>query len=269
MNATTTPCLMFRKHIAGPVLVAAVAIMFMAAHTSAVPGTATRPRFKAVAFDYFVLFDPDSVVSEVEQIVPGKGRQLTDVWRTRQFEYAWLRSITNRYTDFFAVTEDALIYAAGVVKVQLTPTQRQRLLEAYLHLTPWPDTADALRRLRESGIHVIALANFSPTMLRLNAEHAGVTGLFDALVSTDANHTYKPDPHAYQLGVDRLHYAKQEILFAAFGGWDAAGAKLFGYPTVWVNRFNQPLEELGVRPDRVVTNLNGLLEFALSAPSAQ
>lgn len=264
MTATTTPCQMFRKHIAGPVLVAAVAVMFTAAHTSAASGAATRPRFKAVAFDYFVLFNPNSVVSEVEQIVPGKGRQLTDVWRTRQFEYAWLRSITNRYTDFFAVTEDALVYAAGVVKVQLTPQQRQRLLEAYLHLTPWPDTADALRRLRESGIHVIALANFSPTMLRLNAEHAGVTGLFDALVSTDVNHTYKPDPRAYQLGVDRLHYAKQEILFAAFGGWDAAGAKLFGYPTVWVNRFDQPPDELGVRPDRVVTNLNGLLEFVLN-----
>jgi len=269
MNATTTPCPMFRKHIAGRVFVAAVAIMFMAAHASAVPGTATQPRFKAVAFDYFVLFDPDSVVSEVEQIVPGKGRQLTDVWRTRQFEYAWLRSITNRYTDFFAVTEDALIYAASVVKVQLTPQQRQRLLEAYLHLTPWPDTADGLRRLRESGIHVIALANFSPTMLRVNAERAGVTGFFDALVSTDVNHTYKPDPRAYQLGVDRLHYAKEEILFAAFGGWDAAGAKLFGYPTVWVNRFNQPLEELGVQPDRVVTNLNGLLEFVLSTPRAR
>jgi 2-haloacid dehalogenase len=127
---------MFRKHIAGPVLVAAVAIMFTAAHTSAASGAATRPRFKAVAFDYFVLFNPDSVISEVEQIVPGKGRQLTDVWRTRQFEYAWLRSITNRYADFSVVTEDALVYAAGVVKVQLTPQQRQRLLEAYLHLTP-------------------------------------------------------------------------------------------------------------------------------------
>ena len=257
---------MFRKHIASPVLLVAIAIMCMAAHTSAAPGTTTRPRFKAVAFDYLVLFDPDSVVSEVEQIVPGKGRQLTDVWRTRQFEYAWLRSITNRYTDFFAVTEDALTFASRVVNVQLTSQQRQRVLDAYLHLKPWPDTADGLRRLRESGIHVIALANFSPTMLRLNAEHAGIKGLFDAFVSTDVNHTYKPDPRAYQLGVDRLHYAKQEILFAAFGGWDAAGAKLFGYPTVWVNRFNQPPEELGVRPDRVVTNLNGLTEFALSPP---
>lgn len=89
-------------------------------------------------------------------------------------------------------------------------------------------------------------------------------GLFDALVSTDANHTYKPDPRAYQLGLDRLHVGKQDIVFAAFGGWDAAGAKSFGYPAVWVNRFNQPLEELGVRPDRTVANLDGLLDFVLA-----
>lgn len=263
-----TRCLTIRRHITGLVLVAAVAITVPVAHTSAASGAASRPRFKAVAFDYFVLFNPESVVSEVERIFPGKGRQMTDVWRTRQFEYTWLRSITNRYADFSAVTEDALVYAARVVGVRMTREQKRSLLEAYVHLAPWPDTVDGLRRLRASGIRVIALANFSPVMLRLNAQHAGIARLFDALVSTDANHTYKPDPRAYQLGIDRLHFSKQEIVFAAFGAWDAAGATSFGYPTVWVNRFQQPVEELGVRPDREVTNLHGLLEFVLSAPPA-
>ena len=110
---------------------------------------------------------------------------------------------------------------------------------------------------------MITIANFSPTMLRANAERAGLTPLFDALVSTDANHTYKPDPRAYQLGVDRLKLDKRDIVFAAFGGWDAAGAKSYGYPTVWVNRLNQPPEELGLHPDRTVTDLNGLLDFVL------
>jgi 2-haloacid dehalogenase len=87
-------------------------------------------------------------------------------------------------------------------------------------------------------------------MLRANADAAGLTPLFDDLVSTDANHTYKPDPRAYQVGVGRLMLEKRDIVFAAFDGWDAAGAKSFGYPTVWVNRFNQPLEELGSRSDR-------------------
>jgi 2-haloacid dehalogenase len=230
---------------------------------------AAQPRFKAVAFDYFVLFNPDSIVIEADRLFPGRGRELTDVWRTRQFEYSWLRSITGRYVDFLAVTEDALMYAAHTMKLELTTEQKQHLLDAYLHLSLWPDAADGLRRLRESGVRVITIANFSPVMLRANAENAGIIGLFDALVSTDANHTYKPDPRAYQLGVDQLRLAKRDIVFAASGGWDAAGAKAFGYPTVWVNRFDQPLEELGVRPDRTVANLDRLLDFVLKGSSGR
>jgi 2-haloacid dehalogenase len=145
----------------------------------------------------------------------------------------------------------------------MTPAQKEQLLQAYLHLTPWPDTADGLRKLRESGVRVITIANFSPAMLRTNAENAGLIGLFDLLLSTDANHTYKPDPRAYHLGMERLHLAKQDIVFAAFGGWDAAGAKSFGYPTIWVNRFNQPVEQLATRPDQIVTDLHGLLDIVL------
>jgi 2-haloacid dehalogenase len=230
---------------------------------------AAPPRFKAVAFDFLVLFDPNSVVPAVEQTFPGKGQELTQLWRTRQFEYSWLRSITGRYVDFFAVTEDALVYAAKAMKLELTAERKQGLLEAYLHLTPWPDTAETLRRLRASGVRVIALANFSPKMLQAIAENAGLTGLFDALVSTDTNRTYKPDPRAYRLGMERLHLAKHEILFAAFGGWDAAGAKAFGYPTIWVNRLNQPAEELDIQPDHIFSDLSGPLEFVLSGAPAR
>lgn len=230
---------------------------------------ATSRPFKAIAFDYFVLFNPDSVVDQVEQRFPGKGREFTNVWRTRQFEYAWLRSITGRYVDFWTITKDALIHASHAMHVTMTAEDERRLLDAFLHLEPWPDAPDALRLLHESGIRVITIANFSPIMLRSNAEHAGLTGLFDALVSTDENHTYKPDPRAYRLGMERLHLEKHEIVFAAFGGWDAAGAKAFGYPTVWVNRFDQPLEELGIRPDRISTDLGGLLDFVLNQPRAQ
>jgi 2-haloacid dehalogenase len=229
---------------------------------------APRSRFAAVAFDYFVLFDPDSVAAAAERAVPGKGSELTRIWRTKQFEYSWLRSITDRYVDFSAVTADALEYAAHAVQAELTAEQKRQLLEAYLHLTPWPDTAAGLRRLRDADVRVITIANFTPAMLRANADHAGLTALFDAFVSTDANHTYKPDPLAYQLGMDRLHLAKQDIVFAAFGGWDAAGARAFGYPTVWVNRLDQPPEELGLRPDRTVRDLAGLVDFVLNAPGA-
>ena len=136
-----------------------------------------------------------------------------------------------QYADFFAVMEDALVYATNAMKLELTAERKQRLQNAYLLLAPWPDTADTLRQLRESGIRVIALANLSPKMLETTAENAGLTGLFDALVSTHTNRTYKPDPRAYRLGMERLHLAKHDILFADFGGRDAAGAKAFGYPT--------------------------------------
>jgi 2-haloacid dehalogenase len=157
-------------------------------------GGRERPQFKAVAFDYFVLFNPDSVIPEAERLFPGKGRELTTLWRTRQFEYSWLRSITGRYNDFFAVTEDALVYAANSLKLELTAANRRRLLDAYLHLAPWPDAADGLRQLKASGIRVITIANFSPMMLESNARNAGFIPLFDALLSTDANRSFKPEP---------------------------------------------------------------------------
>jgi 2-haloacid dehalogenase len=252
----------------GKILILIAGVMIATPDARVPDEASSTPRFKAIAFDYFVLFNPDSVIPEAERVFPGKGRELTNLWRTRQFEYSWLRSITNRYVDFLAVTEDALVYATNSMKLDLAPDDKHRLLDAYLHLAPWPDALDALQRLRQSGLRVITIANFSPTMLSSNAENAGLLKYFDALVSTDANHTYKPDPRAYQLGMDRLHLRKQDIVFAAFGGWDAAGAKSFGYPTFWVNRFNQPIEELGIRPDATSTNIDGLLDFVLGGRSA-
>ena len=257
-----------RRSLATLAVCASVAIASIEIPRSSAPVEGARKPYAAVAFDYLVLFNPDSVVPVVERFLPGRGREFTNIWRTRQFEYSWLRSITDRYVDFSAITADALRYAAGAMKVELTATQRRQLLDAYLHLEPWPDTVAALHQLRESGIRVITIANFSPAMLSANAEHAGITTFFDALISTDANHTYKPDPRAYQLGIDHLKLPKEDVVFAAFGGWDAAGAKAFGYPTVWVNRFNQPVEELGLRPDRTVIDLEGLLDFVRNRSAA-
>src|SRR5262249_49067577 len=157
-----------------------------------------------------VLFNPDSILPEVERVFPGKGRELTTVWRTRQFENCWLRSITGHYVDFFQVTEDALVYAAGALKLELAPDNKPRLREAYQHLTPWPATVAALRALKEAGLRIITIANFSAQMLRSTAQSGGILEFFDALVSTDENHSYKPDPRAYRLGTDRLHVDKEE-----------------------------------------------------------
>ncbi len=219
--------------------------------------------YKAVAFDYFVIFNPNSVVPKVEKIFPGKGIEFTKMWRTKQFEYGFLRTITGKHEDFFKVTEDALIYTAQAMKLELSPENKKILLNAYLTMELWPDSKAGLEKLKASGVKIITIANFSPMMLKANADNAGITPLFDELLSTEVNHTYKPDPNAYALGHSRLGLKKEEVVFAAFGGWDAYGAKSYGYPTVWVNRFNLPVEKLGIEADKTSNDFQGLLDFVL------
>jgi 2-haloacid dehalogenase len=242
-------------------LLAAAVLAFVLVHPAS--AAAGKPRFKAVAFDYFVIFDPNSIVPAIEDAFPGRGTEFVNLWRTRQFEYAWLRSLTGRYVDFRQVTEEALVYTAQALKLDLTQERKARLLDAYLHLKPWPDAEPSLRKLKAAGVRMVTIANFSPTMLRSNADGAHLTELFDELLSTDVNHSYKPDPRAYALGVEHLHLEKEDIVFAAFGGWDAAGAKSFGYPTFWVNRLGLPVEQLGVTPDGTSSGFAGLLSFVL------
>lgn len=228
-----------------------------------VHGHAATPRFKAVAFDYFVIFDPNSILPAVEEVAPGRALEFTRAWRSKQFEYGFLRSITNQHADFFELTGDALDYTADAMQVRLDREARARLLNAYLSLKPWPDARPALERLKASGVRIITIANFSPMMLRTNADHAGMTAHFDQLLSTARNGTYKPSADAYALGAQELGMKKEEIVFAAFGGWDAYGAKNFGYTTYWVNRFNLPLERLGSSPDGTSHDMTGLLQFVL------
>jgi 2-haloacid dehalogenase len=237
---------------------------------TAVPAHAEEvtPRYKAVAFDYFVIFDPNSVVAAAEKVFPGKGLNFTRAWRAKQFEYGFLRSLTARHQDFFKVTEDALAYTIENMKLQATEAQREQLLNAYLALKPWPDSIEGLKKLKASGVKIITIANFSKKMLQANADNAGIANLFDELLSTEMNGSYKPDPKAYGLGVERLGLKKEEVVFAAFGGWDAYGAKSFGYPTYWVNRFNLPGEKLGIRPDGTSNDFQGLLNFVLDKKAA-
>jgi 2-haloacid dehalogenase len=221
------------------------------------------PRFEAVAFDYFVIFNPNSVVPHVERVFPGKGLEFTKAWRAKQFEYGFLRSITDRHENFFKVTEDALDYTAEAMKLTVLPNDKEALLNAYLSLEPWPDAVDGLRKLKEAGLRIITISNLSNKMLTANAEHANIVHLFDDLLSTEANRTYKPDPRAYQLGLDKLGLKKEQVVFAAFGGWDAYGAATFGYPTYWVNRFSVPAEKLGIHAENTSGDFSGLLNFVL------
>lgn len=218
-------------------------------------------KFKAIVFDGFPIIDPRPVFAKVEEIFPGKGTELSNAWRIRQFEYTWLRTLGGSYVDFWRVTEDALTFATKQLKLDLSADQRDQIMQTYLKLKVWPDVPPALKQFKDAGIRVAFLSNFTAAMLEAPLKNSGLDGVFEPHLSTDKVKAYKPDPRAYQMGIDAFKLKKDEIAFAAFAGWDVAGAKWFGYPTFWVNRANAPLEELGVSPDGVGSNLGDLAKF--------
>jgi 2-haloacid dehalogenase len=220
-----------------------------------------RPKIRAICFDLFTIFDPRSLVQVAQRFAPGQATELCDAWRVRQFEYSWLRVVSNQYADFERVTAEALDYAAGARKIELSESARRTLLAACAELEPWPDTRAALEAWKRAGLRLAPLSNYTPRMLAHLLAHAGLTELFDAQLSSDAARTFKPDPRAYALGPAELGLPREQIAFTAFGGWDAAGAKWFGFPTFWLNRLGVPQEALAPGPDRTGSTLAELDEF--------
>jgi 2-haloacid dehalogenase len=221
---------------------------------------ADRP-VRAIVFDAFPVFDPRSVAAAAEAHFPGRGGELAAAWRVRLFDYQWLRLAGRRYKDFRGIAEDSLVVAAAALKLDLRLEARDALVGAYSALRAWPDVKPALQALRGAGIKLGFCSNMTEAMLRANIASAGLDGLFDRVISTDGRRTYKPAPEAYQMAIDGFGLAREEIVFAPFAGWDAAGAKWFGYRTFWVNRANQPVEQLDAIPDATGTTLTELAAF--------
>lgn len=221
----------------------------------------SQRRIEALAFDAFPVFDPRPVFALAEQLFPGRGAELGNAWRTRLFEYQWLRALDGRYADFEQTLDDALGFAAEQSKLDLTADKRARLLAAWFELRPWPDVPRALANLRSAGFRLAFLSNMTARMLQTGIRNAGLDGVFEHVLSTDAARTFKPDPRAYRLGAEAFGLHKEEVLFVAFAGWDVAGAKAFGYPTFWVNRAGAPAERLDVAADGAGSNLTDLVAF--------
>jgi 2-haloacid dehalogenase len=238
------------------VKIASAAAAVMAFDALAIEASADRS-IKAIVFDAFPIFDPRPVFAQADSIAA----HLSDQWRVRQFEYTWLRALAGKYADFEHVTRDALVFAAKKVKFELSASQRDKLVNAYFNLKPWPDVAAAMQTLRRGGYRLAFLSNFTAAMLDGCIGASELNDVFEQVISTDDAKTYKPDPRAYQLACDLLKLKREQILFVAFAGWDAAGAKLFGFPTFWVNRLEQPAEELGVSPDATGKSLTDLVRY--------
>jgi 2-haloacid dehalogenase len=216
----------------------------LASPASAEPSA--RGPIEAIAFDAFPVFDPRPAAAQAERLFPGKGEALVAAWRTRQFEYQWLRTMSGRFADFVETAEAGLVFAAKLQRLELTPEKRAALLQSQLALEPWPDAPGALRALKAAGLRLAFLSNMTARMLEDGIRNGKLEGLFEHVLSTDRVRAHKPDPRAYRMGVEAFGLAPERILFVTFAGWDTAGARWFGYPTFWVNRLGVPPEELGV-----------------------
>ena len=212
---------------------------------------------RAVAFDLFTLFDPRGVDRAVAAHVPGDAGAFATAWKTRLFEYSWIRATAGRYADFEQLARDSIGATAHARGVVLADRDADALVATFSELDPWPDTAAALHALRARGFVLAPLANFTPRMIDALLARARIDALFDARISTDAARTYKPDPRAYALAESVLGLPRAQIAFAAFGGWDAAGGRWFGFPTFHVNRLGLPDDAL-VEPDAAGPDLSAL-----------
>ena len=209
----------------------------------------------AYVFDaYGTLFDVHSVAGLAERLAPGHGAALSQLWRTKQLEYTWLGSLMEQRLDFAAVTARALDYAIASLALPLDATARTRLVGAWLDLAPFPDAVAMLERLAPRPRWI--LSNGTLPMLEPLCERAGIARHLDGILSVDEAGIYKPSPRVYALATARLGLAPDRIGFVSANGWDAIGAKAFGFTVWWINRAGGPLDRHGPAPDHVVGALS-------------
>jgi 2-haloacid dehalogenase len=212
----------------------------------------------ACVFDaYGTLFDVHSAVARGGAALGDKAAAVSQLWRQKQLEYTWLRSLMGAHADFRQVTRDGLDYALVAYGVD-DPALAERLMALYLTLEAYPDVAPCLEALRAAGFATAILSNGEPAMLDAAVTSAGLTELLDAVLSVEEVGIFKPDKRVYQLAVDRLKVPAEGICFVSTNAWDAAGAAFFGFRVAWMNRFGQRPERLPGAPAAVIGGLDEL-----------
>ena len=212
----------------------------------------------ACVFDaYGTLFDVAAAAVQCRDALGDKADELSVLWRTRQLEYTWLRSLMQEYVEFRQVTGDGLDYAMAALGIE-DDALRQRLMDIYMRLDAYPEVKDVLSALKAGGIKNAVLSNGSPEMLSSAVDNAGIADLLDDVFSVDSIGVYKPHPSVYQMAVDGLGVDAGRICFMSSNAWDAAAGANFGYRAVWVNRFGQPQERIPGEPEHEVKTLEAL-----------
>jgi 2-haloacid dehalogenase len=213
---------------------------------------------QACVFDaYGTLLDFNSAVMMCADEIGDEAARLSDLWRQKQLQYTWLRSLMRQHADFWQVTGEALDFSLAALQID-KPDLRSRLMDLYRVLEAFPEISETLRRLKAGGMRTAILSNGSPEMLQAAVDHNGLNDLLDDIQSVEDVGVFKPDPRIYQLSVDRLGVAKENICFMSSNGWDAAGAAAFGFRVVWINRYRQPVEHLPAKPNREIDTLTPL-----------
>ena len=217
---------------------------------------------QAVLFDaYGTLFDVYSVGLLAEQLYPGHGAALAQLWRDTQIDYTRLASMSGRYRPFWDLTRAGLRYAVLRLGLQPDAASEDRLMQQYRQLSAFAESREVLEGLQARGIRAGILSNGDPEMLAVAIGSAGLADLIDPVLSAHTVQRFKTDAAVYQLGPDALGLPAREILFVSSNGWDAIGATWFGYSTLWVNRAGLPIEQLDTLPTRSASNLREVLAF--------
>ena len=217
---------------------------------------------KAIAFDaYGTIFDVHSIGVLADRYFPGRGAELSALWRVKQIDYTRVRTLSDRYEPFSKVTRDALTHSIKALGLAFDEEQAESLMSEYDRLAVFADSAEALLRLKALGIPLAILSNGDPPMLAAIVAHGGLDGVFDHLLSVDSVGRFKTAPEAYALGPKAFGCAAGEILFVSSNCWDACGAAWYGYRAFWINRAGMPLEELGVEPAGTGRTMHDVLAF--------
>ncbi|MBT7954156.1 MAG: haloacid dehalogenase type II [Rhodospirillaceae bacterium] len=212
----------------------------------------------ACVFDaYGTLFDVASAAAQCKDELGDKWEPLSDIWRMKQLNYTWLRSLMEEYKDFWQVTDDALDFAMDTLGID-DKALKGKLINLYATLDAYPEVPAMLETLRSNNVRTAILSNGNMTMLNFAVESAGLSELFDAVISVDKIKIYKPHPSVYQLAVDELSLSAERICFMSSNAWDVAGAANFGFKVNWVNRFGQATERLPGKPANEIKSLDEL-----------
>src|SRR5499433_3922476 len=238
----------------------AVAATGWAGTPAAAQATGQFKAIKALAFDaYGTLFAVFSVTALCEQLFPGKGNQLAQIWRFKQLQYSLMRSLMGRHRDFWGLTEDGLVWASKNLQLDLTADKKKQLMDAYLTLAAFPDVKPGLEALKKQGIRLAILSNGEPKMLFFFQAEDGIRDLLDEIISVEEVKIFKVSPRVYNLATERLKVTNPELGFVSANNWDAVGAASAGLRTFWIQRSTAEVpEELGFQVDTTVKAITEL-----------